>query len=93
MSEVRVKPPTPDQVPAPSGGSVQQSHRAAKGGKKPSPGQVLTADDILHYRRVIVALSRTAEIMPKIDMVIGAQGGWPGAFRGMVDASATEAAD
>ena len=60
--------------------------RAAKGGKKASAGRVLTADDVLHYRRIIVALTRTAEIMSEIDRAIDAHGGWPGAFKGMTDA-------
>ena len=59
--------------------------RAAKGGKKASPGRVLTDDDILHYRRMIVALTRTAELMPQIDEAVDKHGGWPDAFRGMTD--------
>jgi hypothetical protein len=59
--------------------------RAAKGGKKASDGRVLTEDDILHYRRMIIALTRTAELMPQIDAVVEEHGGWPGAFRGMND--------
>lgn len=59
--------------------------RAANGGKKASDGRVLTNDDILHYRRIFVALTRTAELMPQIDAVVDKHGGWPGAFRGMVD--------
>ena len=59
--------------------------RAARGGKKASDGRVLTDDDILHYRRMIVALTRTAALMPQVDTVVEAHGGWPGAFRGMVD--------
>jgi len=59
--------------------------RAAKGGKKASAGRVLTPDDQLHYRRMIVALERTAEIMTEIDQVIDRHGGWPGAFKGMTD--------
>lgn len=54
--------------------------RAAKGGKKPSPGRVLTEEDILHYRRVVVALTETRRLMAEIDTVIGQHGGWPGAF-------------
>jgi predicted helicase len=65
--------------------------RAAKGGKKPSDGRVLTEDDILHYRRMIVALTRTAELMPRIDAAVDKHGGWPTAFRGMTDAAAVEA--
>ena len=40
--------------------------RAAKGGKKASDGRVLTEDEILHYRRMIVSLTRTAQLMPQI---------------------------
>lgn len=65
--------------------------RAAKGGKKASDGRILTDDDILHYRRMISALTRTAEVMPKIDGIVDKHGGWPGAFRGMTDAPAAEA--
>nr|WP_272214244.1 type ISP restriction/modification enzyme [Marinicella sp. W31]MDC2878627.1 hypothetical protein [Marinicella sp. W31] len=54
--------------------------RAAKGGKKASPGRVLTDEDILHYRRVVVALTETRRIMAEIDEVIEKHGGWPGAF-------------
>ena len=59
--------------------------RAAKDGKKKSDGRVLTPEDQLHYRRMIVALERTAEIMIEIDQVIEKHGGWPDAFRGMTD--------
>jgi hypothetical protein len=54
--------------------------RAAKGGKNPSPGRVLTEKDILHYRRTVVALTETRRLMAEIDRVIEAHGGWPGAF-------------
>jgi hypothetical protein len=54
--------------------------RAAKGGKKPSPGRVLTDEDILHYRRVIVALTETRRVMAEIDRAIEEHGGWPEAF-------------
>jgi hypothetical protein len=54
--------------------------RAAKGGKNPSEGRVLTDDDILHYRRMVTALTETRRIMAEIDKVIETHGGWPGAF-------------
>ena len=57
--------------------------RAKKGGKKASPGRVLTAEDQLHYRRMIVAMDRTIDLMAEIDRVIDQHGGWPGAFKGM----------
>jgi hypothetical protein len=55
--------------------------RAAKGGKKPSEGRVLTEEDILHYRRVVVSLTETRRLMADIDTEIGKHGGWPGAFK------------
>jgi predicted helicase len=54
--------------------------RAAKGGKKQSPGRVLSDSDILHYRRITIALSETIRLMSEIDRVIQLHGGWPGAF-------------
>ena len=57
----------------------------AGSGAKLKTGRVLTTDDQLHYRRMIVALARTAELMVEIDQVIAKHGGWPDAFRGMVD--------
>lgn len=54
--------------------------RAGKGGKKPSPGRILTEEDILHYRRVVVALTETRRLMAEIDTVIEQHGGWPDAF-------------
>jgi predicted helicase len=56
--------------------------RAATGGKTPSPGRVLSEEDILHYRRVVVALTETRRLMVEIDRVIDQHGGWPGAFAG-----------
>lgn len=54
--------------------------RAGKGGKSPGPGRVLTEDDILHYRRVVVALTETRRLMAEIDTEIDKHGGWPDAF-------------
>ncbi len=62
--------------------------RTATGGKRPTEGRILTAEDILHYRQMIVAIDETINVMSKIDEVIDAHGGWPDAFRGMAaDAS------
>ena len=55
--------------------------RARKGGKKARPGKALTNEDILHYRRIVAALTETQNVMVEIDKVIEKQGGWPGAFR------------
>ncbi len=54
--------------------------RAGKGGKNSSPGRVLTEDDILHYRRIVVALTETRRLMAEIDTEIEKHGGWPAAF-------------
>lgn len=54
--------------------------RAGKGGENPHPGRVLTDEDILHYRRVVVALTETQRLMTEIDKVIDQHGGWPDAF-------------
>ena len=42
--------------------------------------RTLTADDIAHYHRIVIALYETIRIMREIDEVIDAHGGWPGAF-------------
>ncbi|WP_448327785.1 type ISP restriction/modification enzyme [Sulfitobacter sp. M13] len=54
--------------------------RAGKGGKNPHPGRILSDDDILHYRRVVVALTDTQRLMDEVDAAIEKHGGWPGAF-------------
>ena len=43
-------------------------------------GRTLSDEDILHYRRVVVALNETIRLMAEIDRVIDAHGGWPDAF-------------
>lgn len=55
--------------------------RAAKGGKKQSDGRILTDEDILHYRRMVTALTETRRLIAEIDKVIDGHGGWPGAFK------------
>ena len=54
--------------------------RAAKSGKNPWLGRVLSNEDILYYRRVIVSLSETIRLMDEIDEVINLHNGWPDAF-------------
>ena len=56
--------------------------RAGKGGKNPRPGRVLSDEDILHYRRITIALRDTIALMTQIDDVINKHGGWPEAFAG-----------
>jgi hypothetical protein len=47
---------------------------------KDRKGRSLSKDDIVHYQKVIVALSETIRLMKKVDEVINQHGGWPGAF-------------
>jgi hypothetical protein len=62
--------------------------RSETGSKdKLKPGRLLTDEAILHYRRMIVALEETGNVMSEIDRVIDQHGGWPDAFRGMADAA------
>lgn len=44
-------------------------------------GRTLTADDITHYHRIVIALHETIRIMREIDEAIEAHGGWPDAFQ------------
>ncbi|KAB2907611.1 MAG: hypothetical protein F9K30_23820 [Dechloromonas sp.] len=56
--------------------------RSQTGSKdKIKPGRLLSDEDMLHYRRVIVALEETGRVMAEIDTVIDKHGGWPDAFR------------
>jgi len=48
--------------------------RRAKSGQ---PGRILTAEDITHYQRVVVALKETMRLMDEVDEVIESHGGWP----------------
>ena len=48
---------------------------------KDRKGRALTKDDIGHYQKIIIALAETIRLMTKIDEVIEAHGGWPGAFQ------------
>ncbi len=47
---------------------------------KDRKGRTLSADDIAHYQRIVVALSETIRLMAEIDRVIESHGGWPDAF-------------
>lgn len=42
--------------------------------------RTLTADDIAHYHRVVIALHETIRLMREIDEVIEVYDGWPSAF-------------
>jgi len=54
--------------------------RQAKGGKNPVPAHPLSKQDIIHYQKIIVAISETIRLQAEIDKVIDQHGGWPGAF-------------
>jgi predicted helicase len=47
---------------------------------KDRKGRNLSAEDIAHYQKIVVALNETIRLMKEIDEVIDAHGGWPGAF-------------
>lgn len=47
---------------------------------KDRKGRTLSKDDILHYHRIVVAISETIRLMAEIDRVVDQHGGWPGAF-------------
>ena len=47
---------------------------------KDRKGRQLSADDIAHYQKIVVALAETIRLMAEIDKTIDAHGGWPGAF-------------
>ena len=55
--------------------------RQPKGGKRPSPGRLLTDLDGDHYQRIVVVLAETIRLMQEIDEIIEQNGGWPGAFQ------------
>ena len=48
---------------------------------KDRKGRTLTAEDIAHYHKIVIALSHTIRLMAEIDQVIETHGGWPGAFQ------------
>jgi hypothetical protein len=47
---------------------------------KDRKGRTLSADDLTHYHRIVIALHETIRLMKEIDEVIDQHGGWPGAF-------------
>jgi predicted helicase len=49
---------------------------------KDRKGRRLSADDVLHYHKIVTALSNTIRLMKEIDAVVEKHGGWPGAFQG-----------
>ena len=57
-------------------GGYQVCHKWLKDRK----GRTLSDEDVAYYQRVVVALNETVRVMAEIDEIIGAHGGWPGAF-------------
>lgn len=57
-------------------GGYQVCHKWLKDRK----GRILSGEYIVHYQKIIVALSETIRLMAEIDKVIDDHGGWPGAF-------------
>ena len=56
-------------------------YRPAEKWLKDRKGRVLTADDIVHYQKIVAALVETSSLMAEIDEIIEAHGGWPAAFQ------------
>ena len=48
---------------------------------KDRKGLVLSADELLHYQKIVVALNETTRVTEEIDEVIEQHGGWPAAFQ------------
>lgn len=44
---------------------------------KDRKGRKLSADDIAHYQKIVVAMNETIHLMAEIDKTIAAHGGWP----------------
>ena len=58
-------------------GGYQVCHKWIKDRKS----RTLSAEDVAHYQKIVVALSETIRVMAEIDEVIEAHGGWPDAFQ------------
>jgi predicted helicase len=57
---------------------------------KDRKGRRLSAEDIAHYQRIIVALAETIRLMKAVDEIIEAHGGWPQAFAQSVEPDEAE---
>jgi len=55
-------------------------HQVCQKWLKDRKGRQLTADDIAHYEKIVIALNETIRLMAEIDKVIEEHGGWPDAF-------------
>ncbi|MCC5840514.1 MAG: hypothetical protein JJT96_10345 [Opitutales bacterium] len=65
-------------------GGYQVCHKWLKDRK----GRTLTAEDIAHYHKIVIALSETIRLMAEIDEVIETHGGWPAAFQPATESTA-----
>ena len=48
---------------------------------KARKSRILTSEEILQYRKIIVAIRETIRLMEAIDTLIDQRGGWPKAFK------------
>ena len=60
---------------------------------KDRKGRTLSKDDIVHYQKIVIALSETIRLMAEIDQVIETYGGWPDAFASAAGQDANAALD
>ncbi|MXY51065.1 MAG: hypothetical protein F4Y86_00840 [Gammaproteobacteria bacterium] len=56
-------------------------YRPAEKWLKDRKGHALSADDIVHYKKIIAALTETIGLMAEITEAIDLHGGWPAAFQ------------
>lgn len=56
------------------------TYRVCEKWLKDRRGRKLSQDDILHYQRIVVALSETIRLRREIDEAVDQHGGWPDAF-------------
>lgn len=54
---------------------------------KDRKGRTLSAEDIAHYHKIVIALTETIRLMAEIDEAIESHGGWPGAFSAKAQAA------
>lgn len=56
--------------------NIQQYHVCEKW-LKDRRGRALSAEDIAHYQKVVLALGETIRLMAVVDVAIESAGGWP----------------
>jgi hypothetical protein len=68
------------QIPANVWDFVVGGTRVCEQWLKDRKGRELSAEEIIHFGKIVMAISETIRITPEIDKVIEQHGGWPGAF-------------